>query len=210
MLTIHLITLGKLKEPYWQDAEREYVKRLTPYAKVIIHEAREESFGDRDAIDGIKKKEAEKIKSILLKIRDAFIFILDETGEKYSSMEFAEEIKKSFQNINLMEEKANIRIENGTATSGLGSKFARIVTNMGAIVITVDNSEQPTEQTEIILNSKRWENSVTLQELKSALNNTKISTKVTDHSTADIVVVVGSNYAQITQGSSQNPPVESK
>lgn len=98
MLTIHLITLGKLKEPYWQDAEREYVKRLTPYAKVIIHEAREESFGDRDAIDGIKKKEAEKIKSILLKIRDAFIFILDETGEKYSSMEFAEEIKKSFQN----------------------------------------------------------------------------------------------------------------
>ena len=98
MLTIHLITLGKLKEPYWQDAEREYVKRLTPYAKVIIHEAREESFGDRDAIDGIKKKEAEKIKSILLKIRDAFIFVLDETGEKYSSVKFAEEIKNLLQN----------------------------------------------------------------------------------------------------------------
>jgi len=98
MLIIHLLTLGRLKEPYWQEAEREYVKRLTPYARVIVHELKEEPFDDKDSTEFIKKKEAEKITSAISKVKDVFIIALDESGEKYSSKEFSEEIKKLQEN----------------------------------------------------------------------------------------------------------------
>ena len=35
-ITIHVI--GSLKEAYWKEAEKEYLKRLSPYAKVEIIE----------------------------------------------------------------------------------------------------------------------------------------------------------------------------
>ena len=44
MPNIHIITLGKLKEKFWREAESEYLKRLSPYYQINIHEIREESF----------------------------------------------------------------------------------------------------------------------------------------------------------------------
>jgi 23S rRNA (pseudouridine1915-N3)-methyltransferase len=98
MLSIHIVTLGRLKETYWQEAEREYLKRLTPYAKVIIHESREESFFEKTNNELVKQKEAEKIKNVLLKIRNAYVVILDEKGKQFSSVQFAEEIGEQQEN----------------------------------------------------------------------------------------------------------------
>ncbi len=89
MLHIDLIVLGKLKETFWQEAEAEYLKRLKPWAKITIHELKEESFSDKDNIENIKQKEAEKIMNSLNKIKNAHIVVLDEHGKNFSSKEFA-------------------------------------------------------------------------------------------------------------------------
>ena len=57
MFNIHLVVLGKLKENYWRDAEAEYLKRLSIFAKLEIHELREESFSEKDNPETVKEKE---------------------------------------------------------------------------------------------------------------------------------------------------------
>jgi len=93
MQKVHIIALGKLKENYWQEAEAEYLKRLKPYFKIQIHELREESFSEKDKSETIKKKEAEKIRAVLAKIKNAFIIALDEHGKSFLSMQFAQQLK---------------------------------------------------------------------------------------------------------------------
>lgn len=92
MLKINIILLGKLKERYLQDAEQEYLKRLSPSFDIKIHELREESFTDNSVPDQVKAKEAEKILNVLEKLRNPFIFIMDEKGKEFSSVQFAEKI----------------------------------------------------------------------------------------------------------------------
>lgn len=98
MQNITIITLGKLKETYWQEAEAEYLKRLKPYAKIQIHELKEESFSEKDSKENIKEKEAEKILSFVSKIKDALIIVLDEHGKQFPSVEFAGQF--SIQGVN--------------------------------------------------------------------------------------------------------------
>lgn len=111
-----------------------------------------------------------------------------------------EYIKKSFQNINILDEKANIRIENSTQTPGLGSKFSRVLTNMGAVIIDISNSSATSQKTKVILSEKSWEQSSTLQELKSTLVDYEIVTEASNAGTADITIVLGDSYAQMTNG----------
>ena len=91
-MTIHLICLGKLKESFWREAEAEYVKRLKPFVRLEIHELREESFTEKDVRELVKQKEAEKITSVLEKIKDAFVIMLDEHGTEYSSTDFSKKL----------------------------------------------------------------------------------------------------------------------
>ncbi len=92
MITAHLVVLGKLKESYWQDAAAEYVKRLKPFANIIIHELKEESFKENDPPEMVKKKEAERIQAELAKIKDSYIFALDERGAQFSSIDFSKKL----------------------------------------------------------------------------------------------------------------------
>lgn len=101
MLHINLIVLGKLKEKFWQEAEAEYLKRLKPWAKIIIHEIKEESFSEKDNIEVIKQKEAEKIVGTLNKIKNTYIIALDEHGRAFSSKQLADNFKELEQFHNL-------------------------------------------------------------------------------------------------------------
>lgn len=92
MLHINIICLGKLKEKYWREAADEYLKRLSPFAKVEIKELKEESFGEKSDQITVKQNEALKIKSALVGHADDFIIILDEHGKSFSSMQFSEQI----------------------------------------------------------------------------------------------------------------------
>jgi 23S rRNA (pseudouridine1915-N3)-methyltransferase len=94
MLHIHIITLGKLKESYWREAEAEYLKRLSAFAKVTLRELKEESFKENDPSEMIKKIEAEKITTELAKIKDSYTIVLDETGKQLSSRAFSEHLSE--------------------------------------------------------------------------------------------------------------------
>lgn len=93
MLQLHLIVVGKLKENYWKEAEAEYLKRLQPFAAVIWHELKEESFTEKDPVDFVKEKEAKKILDVLEKIATPFVVALEEKGQQFSSPDLA----KKFQ-----------------------------------------------------------------------------------------------------------------
>ena len=92
MITIHLLTLGKLKESFWREAEAEYIKRLQPWAKIVVHELREESFTAKDSPDVIKNKEAVKLEAEMEKIGSAFVVVLDEHGVAQSSVQLSKKI----------------------------------------------------------------------------------------------------------------------
>lgn len=91
-MNIHLIALGSLKESYWREAKEEYIKRLKPYAKVFIHELKEESFDEKSNPEVIRTKEAEKVLKEIEKIKDAYLIVLDENGKQFSSVDFAAHI----------------------------------------------------------------------------------------------------------------------
>lgn len=92
MFNLHLITVGKLKESYWADAETEYLKRLKPYVKITFTELKEESFRESDDRDKIKELEAKKI---LSQIPDNSVVIaLHEYGKEYTSPMFANFLEK--------------------------------------------------------------------------------------------------------------------
>lgn len=86
----HIIVLGKLKESYWRQAEAEYLKRLQPFAKVFIHEIKEETLNDKTDPALIKQKEAQKIVAALSKIKNSTVIVLDENQTQLSSVKFSE------------------------------------------------------------------------------------------------------------------------
>lgn len=87
---IHIVTLGKLKEKYWREAENEYLKRLSPYYDIVLHEIREESFDEKSDKEKIRLAEAKKILTAIEKIKTENMFALDEHGKKFSSLAFSE------------------------------------------------------------------------------------------------------------------------
>lgn len=94
MLNIKIITIGTIKENYFNDAVLEYIKRLKPYAKINFVELKAEAFNDSNK-EQIKKIEAEKIENALKKCEKKSIFLLDERGSLFDSKEFAKFIDKN-------------------------------------------------------------------------------------------------------------------
>ncbi len=91
MYILSIITVGSLKERYWKDAEHEYLKRLTPYAKVDIVSLKETAFSRVSEKEKVVSLEGEHI---LKKIpKDVYCLILDRVGTHMSSEAFAECLK---------------------------------------------------------------------------------------------------------------------
>lgn len=92
MFNIHLICLGKLKESYWREAEAEYLKRLQAWAKIEIHEIKEEVLADNREL--VKQKESEKIALELAKIQVDLVVVLDENAKEKTSEDWAKDWEK--------------------------------------------------------------------------------------------------------------------
>ena len=85
MYNIDIICVGTLKESYLREAGLEYIKRLTPYARLSIFEVKEARTPD---------EEGAAIRTILDgSAAGATIIALDIKGKKMSSEDFAEKIK---------------------------------------------------------------------------------------------------------------------
>ena len=87
MFKIKIIALGKLKEKAYTELEREFLKRLSPFAKIKIVELPEESYRSGDVIEKIKEKEADKI--IRQLPENGVIILLEEKGSLRNSKDFA-------------------------------------------------------------------------------------------------------------------------
>lgn len=84
MLKIDILAVGKLKETFWRNACDEYLKRLSAYAKISVHEVPDSCpcneapalFGYLDALSP-----------------SAHIVLLDIKGKEYSSEQLAETLE---------------------------------------------------------------------------------------------------------------------
>src|SRR5450631_1941153 len=87
MFKIKIITLGKFKEKAYVDLENEFLKRLSPFAKVKVIELPEIGYGKNQDVEKIKEQEAEKI---IKQLPDgAVVILLEEKGALRNSLDFA-------------------------------------------------------------------------------------------------------------------------
>lgn len=87
MLKIRIICLGKFKEKAFKELEKEYLKRLVPYAKVKIIELAEVSYSEKMDLEAVKLKEAGMIKKQLPK--EGVVIMLEEKGQLRNSGDFS-------------------------------------------------------------------------------------------------------------------------
>ena len=94
-MNIEIICIGSLKEPYLRDAEKEYLKRLSPYCKIFVTELKEERL-PRDAgraeEERVRAIEGKALTNAAAKTEKAYVFALDMRGCQQASEEFAEKL----------------------------------------------------------------------------------------------------------------------
>ncbi|ABB16172.1 23S rRNA (pseudouridine(1915)-N(3))-methyltransferase RlmH [Carboxydothermus hydrogenoformans] len=89
-MEITIVAVGKIKERYLKEGIAEYLKRLSPYARLAVIEV-----DDENAPENLSPAEAEKVvkkegERILAKITpSSFVIALDLKGKNLSSEEFA-------------------------------------------------------------------------------------------------------------------------
>lgn len=93
-MKIKLITVGKIKESFFQEAIKEYAKRLKAYCDLEFVEVNDEPItkNSNPSLDNmIKEKEGERI---LSKIKDnEHVILLDfKNSKEYDSIEFAKHL----------------------------------------------------------------------------------------------------------------------
>lgn len=84
---IKIICVGKIKESYFQEAIKEYQKRLSKYTTLEIIEVMDEGMSDKVVA---LKKEKEKIER-LIQPKD-YIITLEIEGEALDSVQFSKKI----------------------------------------------------------------------------------------------------------------------
>lgn len=82
-MKITILAVGKLKEKYWTEAMGEYVKRLTPFAKVQVKEVPEQR---------TVEEETQRLMGALPE--HAYVMLLDTQGKEISSPQLAEKFDK--------------------------------------------------------------------------------------------------------------------
>ena len=94
-MKITLVTVGKIKEKFFEDAIKEYSKRLSRYCKLEILQVADEKTpeGASEAVElQIKEKEGQRILSLIRD--DAYVIALASEGKMLDSEELAERIEK--------------------------------------------------------------------------------------------------------------------
>ena len=92
MFKITIIAVGKVKEKFWQEALKEYQKRLKPYVVLDMLEVKAESFGVHNR-QSAQNKENQRLLAVLAKYDKQNIYLLAERGQEFDSIGFANFIK---------------------------------------------------------------------------------------------------------------------
>jgi len=92
MYNLRIISVGKLKNKHWKEIEKEFLKRLSPYAKTDLVELDEISFKSDKERDAVRNQEEKKI---LKKLSiDDYVVLLDELGKEFGSIKFSKWLDK--------------------------------------------------------------------------------------------------------------------
>ena len=95
MLHITIIAVGRLKDDYLVKGAGEYLKRISPYAKVNIEEIADERIPERPNLSEIERVKEIEGNRILSRLKEsAFLIALESKGASYSSEEMAAELQK--------------------------------------------------------------------------------------------------------------------
>lgn len=96
LITVNLITVGKLKESYWRQACDEYVKRLGAFCKINIVELNEYRISDNPSRKEIENGLSEEAKLMLpyVESKGAFNVAMCIEGKKLSSPSLSQTIDK--------------------------------------------------------------------------------------------------------------------
>lgn len=92
MYKITFLTVGSLKEPHWRQAQEEFLRRLSPFAKADVIEVAAEPFGGSVTAEQSMRTEGQRLLRRLPK--DAVIIALERTGSRMSSVDFARMIEE--------------------------------------------------------------------------------------------------------------------
>ena len=97
MLTVNIITVGKLKESYLRDACNEYIKRLRTFCKLNIIELSESRLSDNPSEKEITSALADEAKAMnsFLIVKDSFNVAMCIEGKQFSSVEFSQQLEKA-------------------------------------------------------------------------------------------------------------------
>ncbi len=87
-MKINIISVGKIKESYFNDGIEEYKKRITKYSNIELITVADES-NDLDS-KTVKKKEGERILSKIPS--NSYTIVLDLNGKELDSIEFAKKM----------------------------------------------------------------------------------------------------------------------
>ncbi|MFA5358430.1 MAG: 23S rRNA (pseudouridine(1915)-N(3))-methyltransferase RlmH [Patescibacteria group bacterium] len=101
MKNIVIVAIGKIKEASYRDLCAEYVKRLRPYVKVEIAEIKPEPFGAGDK-QRAKSREGDRLLDFLAKYESAQVYLLDEHGKEFTSVDFAKFLDKKNETLILV------------------------------------------------------------------------------------------------------------
>lgn len=92
MITINIVALGKLKEDYLRRASEEYIKRLTPYCKLIINELTPVMLSDNPSENEIAAALFSEAKQIRSKLQNGFTISMCIEGKMLSSEKLSKRI----------------------------------------------------------------------------------------------------------------------
>ena len=93
MMSVTLLTVGKLKEGYLREAVGEYAKRLSAYARVEETELKEERIADESDATSVAEALSREGDALLSRMpRDAYRVALCVEGVQYDSVTLTEKL----------------------------------------------------------------------------------------------------------------------
>lgn len=141
-MKIKIYCIGKLKEKYFLDAQKEYLKRLERFAKVEIVELNDVPIPFNSSLkeeEIVKEKEFDALLSRVDK--NSYVIALDLDGKSYNSISFADRID------NLM----NNSITNISFIIGGSLGFSKRVNNLAKEKLKLSDMTFTHQMTRVIL-----------------------------------------------------------
>lgn len=141
-MKIKIYCIGKLKEKYFLDAQKEYLKRLERFAKVEIVELNDVPIPFNSSLkeeEIVKEKEFDVLLSRVDK--NSYVIALDLDGKRYNSISFADRID------NLM----NNSITNISFIIGGSLGFSKRVNNLAKEKLKLSDMTFTHQMTRVIL-----------------------------------------------------------